>query len=87
MPENAKQSHSIMLSVKKLCGNAWLANILLKQPLLIIETIYAGYYRHHVPVLPLLFPWLSTSVLVVAMVSASAIRDICSILVKPGRLE
>lgn len=41
----------------------------------------------HFPVVPLPFPWLSTSVLVVAMVSASAIRDICSILVKPGRLE
>lgn len=37
--------------------------------------------------IPLLLPWLSRSVLVVAMVSASAMRDICSIRVKPGRLE
>lgn len=36
---------------------------------------------------PLLLPWLLRSVLVVAMVSASAIRDICSMRVKPGRLE
>lgn len=40
-----------------------------------------------IPVVPLLFPWLSRSVLVVAMVSASAMRDICSIRVNPGKLE
>lgn len=40
------------------------------------------------PAVPLLLPWLSLrSVLVVAMVSASAMRDICSIRVKPGKLE
>lgn len=38
--------------------------------------------------IPLLLPWLSLrSVLVVAMVSASAMSDICSIRVKPGKLE
>lgn len=38
-------------------------------------------------VIPLLLPWLSKSVLVVAIVSANAMRDICSIRVKPGKLE
>lgn len=42
---------------------------------------------HDLPEVPLLLPWLSRSVLVVAMVSASAMRDICSMRVKPGKLE
>lgn len=50
-----------------------------------ILTLISCFYF---PAAPLLLPWLSLrSVLVVAMVSASAMRDICSIRVKPGKLE
>lgn len=46
------------------------------------------YEFHYSTVVPLFLAWLSfRSVLVVAMVSARAMSDICSIRVNPGKLE